>query len=44
MPLSLRAATDDGEKAVRVADKATRVLRERKRVESISMLAADCES
>jgi len=38
VPLSMRAATVDDEKVVNAADKAIRALREKKRVESISML------
>ena len=41
VPLSMRAATVDNEKVVRAADKAIRVLREKKRVESILMLVVE---
>ena len=40
VPLSMRAAIVNGEKAVTAADKAIRVLREKKRVESMLMLFA----
>ena len=44
VPLSVRAATVDVEKVVRAADKAIRVLREKKRVESMLMLVAEREA
>jgi hypothetical protein len=44
VPLSLRAATVDDENAVKAADKATRVLREKKRVDSMLMLVAECRA
>ena len=44
VPLSVRAATVDVEKVVRAADKAIRVLSEKKRVESMLMLVAEREA
>ena len=44
VPLSTRAATVDDEKAVIAADKATKVLREKKRVDSMLMLVDGCEA
>jgi hypothetical protein len=44
VPLSMRAAAVDEEKVAKAADKTTRVLREKKRVESILMLVDECRA